>query len=310
MKKTLCFLFLPVPIVLILFSAPWKAAARPEFARFTGNPCSACHISPLGGGALKPEGEKFKLKLKDLDTAIDPKLKLSSIQRVLNLVLYLLHIPFGVAWVGLFLYTYAPFVRKRGPIMPPKPYTRPMVYSATAVLVTGPLMVAFRMKMVPRLFTTRFGMLLLVKMAAVLVLLVSTASLLWYGTVVLARRYRGMARAIDKGSELELSPGDLTLFSGREKRKSLVAVDGSIYDVTSRNLWRRGIHPGGHRAGHDLTGDFAKAPHGKEVLERVVRVGRVTEPGTSKGKRFLCWAAQSGFAASGIILVVVALWRW
>jgi predicted heme/steroid binding protein len=185
-----------------------------------------------------------------------------------------------------------------------------MVYGAIVVLFTGPLMVIFRMKMLPGLFTTRFGILLLVKIAAALVLLLSTASLLWYGTVVLARRYKRMARAMDKGPELELSSDDLMLFTGRGKRKALVAVDGRIYDVTGRNLWRRGIHPGGHHAGYDLSGDFAKAPHGKEVFERVAPVGRVLETESSKGKWPLSWAVMSGLAASGIILLVVALWRW
>jgi len=36
------------------------ANAKPEFAAQTGKPCGFCHQNPAGGGALKPDGEKFK----------------------------------------------------------------------------------------------------------------------------------------------------------------------------------------------------------------------------------------------------------
>lgn len=304
------FAVLLTVIGLTSLLVPGQATARPEFAQLTGNPCSACHISPQGGGPLKPEGEEFRKSLKDLNIPINPNLRISMGQRLLHLLLYLLHIPFGVAWVGLFLYTFGPALRRRSLVIPSKPYIRQIMYGTIVVLITGPLLVVSRMKMVPGLFTTRFGLLLLVKIVAVLALLTATAALLWHTTVLLARRYKRLARSLDAESELELTPDDLLLFSGQEKRKALVAVNGRVYNVTGRNLWRRGIHPGGHHAGHDLTNDFAKAPHGKEVFERVTPVGRVIDPDTSTRRGLMSWATILGVAASGIILMVVALWRW
>ena len=307
---TLMLAFTVIFSVTLSLLAPGNAAARPEFAQFTGNPCSACHLSPQGGGPLKPEGEKFKKSLKDLDIPIDPNLRISTGQRLLYITLYLLHIPFAIAWVGLFLYTFGPALRRRSLVIPPRPYIRQIIYGTIVVLVTGPLMVAFRIKMVPGLFTTRFGLLLLIKIAAVLVLFTATVALLWHSTVLLTRKYKRLARSMDKGSEIDLTPDDLLLFSGREKRKALVAVNGRIYDVTGRNLWRKGIHPGGHHAGHDLTSDFAKAPHGKEVFDRVTPVGTVVEPDTSARRGPMSWATILGVTASGVILMVVALWKW
>lgn len=304
------FAVLLTVIGLTSLLVPGQATARPEFAQLTGNPCSACHISPQGGGPLKPEGEEFRKSLKDLNIPINPNLRISMGQRLLHLLLYLVHIPFGVAWVGLFLYTFGPALRRRSLVIPSKPYIRQIMYGTIVVLITGPLLVVSRMKMVPGLFTTRFGLLLLVKIVAVLALLTATAALLWHTTVLLARRYKRLARSLDAESELELTPDDLLLFSGQEKRKALVAVNGRVYNVTGRNLWRRGIHPGGHHAGHDLTNDFAKAPHGKEVFERVTPVGRVIDPDTSTRRGPMSWATILGVAASGIILMVVALWRW
>lgn len=304
------FAVLLTVIGLTSLLVPGQATARPEFAQLTGNPCSACHISPQGGGPLKPEGEEFRKSLKDLNIPINPNLRISMGQRLLHLLLYLVHIPFGVAWVGLFLYTFGPALRRRSLVIPSKPYIRQIMYGTIVVLITGPLLVVSRMKMVPGLFTTRFGLLLLVKIVAVLALFTATAALLWHTTVLLARRYKRLARSLDAESELELTPDDLLLFSGQEKRKALVAVNGRVYNVTGRNLWRRGIHPGGHHAGHDLTNDFAKAPHGKEVFERVTPVGRVIDPDTSTRRGLMSWATILGVAASGIILMVVALWRW
>jgi predicted heme/steroid binding protein len=286
------------------------AAARPQFAQFTGNPCSACHISPQGGGPLKPEGEEFKGKLKDLDIPMDPNLRISTGQRLMHLVLYLIHIPFGVAWAGLFLYTFIPAWRRRNLVIFPKSYIRQIMYGAIVVLVTGPLMVVMKMKMVPGLFTTRFGLLLLVKIAAVLALLTATAALLWHIMAVLAIRYKRLAQSLDAGAELELTSDDLLLFSGQDKRKALVAVDGRVYEVTGRNLWRGGIHPGGHHAGQDLTNAFGGAPHGKEVFERVTPVGRVVQPDSHKRRGPMSWAVILGAVASGMIFLVVALWRW
>jgi len=303
-----------VPVLLIIAIFPIfqasPAKARPEFAQFSGNPCSACHFSSLGGGPLMPTGEQFKKNLKDLDIPIDPNFRISTGQRLLHILMYFLHIPFGIAWVGLFLYAFGPALRKRSLVIPPRPYIRQIMYATIVVLITGPLLVASRMKMVPGLFTTRFGLLLLVKIAAVLALLSATAALLWHTTVLLARRYKRLARSLDADSELELTPDDLLLFSGQEKRKALVAVNGRVYDVTGRNLWRRGIHPGGHRAGHDLTNFFARAPHGKEVFEKITPVGRVIDPEPSTRRGPMSWATILGVTASGVILVVVALWRW
>lgn len=40
--------------------APREAAATPQYASQTGQPCGACHVSPGGGGKLTARGEAFK----------------------------------------------------------------------------------------------------------------------------------------------------------------------------------------------------------------------------------------------------------
>ena len=40
--------------------APPKAEATPQLAAQTKFPCGQCHVSPGGGGKLKPFGQKYK----------------------------------------------------------------------------------------------------------------------------------------------------------------------------------------------------------------------------------------------------------
>ncbi len=77
-----------------------------------------------------------------------------------------------------------------------------------------------------------------------------------------------------------LTEGDLHASDGQEDRPAFVAYKGKVYDVSQSRLWRKGVHVRRHQAGHDLTSDFAVAPHDESVLERVPLVGAlaVAEP--------------------------------
>jgi len=43
-----------------LTMAPPQAGATPQLAAQTKFPCGQCHVSPGGGGKLKPFGQKYK----------------------------------------------------------------------------------------------------------------------------------------------------------------------------------------------------------------------------------------------------------
>ncbi|MDF1537236.1 MAG: hypothetical protein P1S46_12230 [bacterium] len=283
-----------------------SAQARPEFAQLTGQPCSHCHISPLGGGPRNENGEAFRKSLSELD----PKLRLSTGQNLLYILLWFVHIPFGVGWVGLFFLAFLPAGRKPVLVIPPGQHIRQMIYCMAVVAVAGPTIVYFKTKMTPGLFGSRFGLLLMVKIAAVLGLFAATIVLIRHTTVLLSRRYRELSGKLENGQEMELDPEELALFDGSEKRKALVGIDGRVFEVSGRNLWRKGIHPGGHRAGIDLSDAFGQAPHGKEVFERVLPVGRLVTRGSEKKRPSSRWAVLLGMAASSIIVLVVVLWRW
>lgn len=77
----------------------------------------------------------------------------------------------------------------------------------------------------------------------------------------------------------QLTPYNLTLkelknFNGKEGKKAFIAVDGTIYDVTSAKGWVSGNHKGVD-AGQDVSKEILKAPHGMSVLDKLNIVGKV-----------------------------------
>jgi predicted heme/steroid binding protein len=302
-------MFVFLSMFLMVLISPGDTLARSEFARLTGKACGYCHVSPLGGGSLNQEGIVFRKNLHEMDIPTDPALRLSTGQKLLHILLWLIHIPFGVGWLVLFIFAFLPSLKKGGLGFSPRLYISRIIIFAAATGVAGTFMVYIKSLGMPDLFSTRFGMLLLVKITAVLTFTIATAVLLWNTTILLSKRYRELASSLGSDKVLDLSPEDLRLFDGSDKRSAIVAVDGKLYNVTGMNLWRNGIHPGGHRAGIDLTMALARAPHGKDVFERMVPAGNLLD----KPQRVLPgsrWAVFLGLASAAVILLVVVLWRW
>ena len=71
----------------------------------------------------------------------------------------------------------------------------------------------------------------------------------------------------------ELTPAELARLDGVAGRPACFAYDGLVYDVTASFLWRGGRHQVLHRAGRDLSGSLAGAPHGADLFARVPVVG-------------------------------------
>lgn len=66
---------------------------------------------------------------------------------------------------------------------------------------------------------------------------------------------------------------ELAFFNGKNGAPAYLAYEGVVYDASGSFLWQRGEHQVRHRAGEDLTGAFAQAPHGPELLVRLPVVG-------------------------------------
>jgi predicted heme/steroid binding protein len=75
-----------------------------------------------------------------------------------------------------------------------------------------------------------------------------------------------------------LTAEEVAAFDGKDGRAAYYTYEGLVYDVTGSPLWEEGSHPGGHKAGEDLTGAIdGAAPHGEEVFEGFAIVGKVVE---------------------------------
>jgi predicted heme/steroid binding protein/uncharacterized membrane protein len=69
------------------------------------------------------------------------------------------------------------------------------------------------------------------------------------------------------------TPADLLYYDGSNGRPAYVVVDGIVYDVSESEYWKGGVHQSMHRAGMDLTAELLSAPHGREALRHMPRVG-------------------------------------
>jgi predicted heme/steroid binding protein len=73
---------------------------------------------------------------------------------------------------------------------------------------------------------------------------------------------------------LELTLTEMKKYNGQNGKPAYIAVDGIIYEVTDVSHWKGGTH-NGQKAGIDLTEALNGAPHGKEVLDSLKKVGNI-----------------------------------
>lgn len=111
---------------------------------------------------------------------------------------------------------------------------------------------------------------------------------------------------------------ELKQYDGKEGRPAYLAVDGVVYDATGSKMWRNGTHVRVHVAGGDLSGALLVAPHPKDRLNSLPRVGVVDavveKPAQQPLKDEVPWFARLSYAMHGhpasvhfpIALMVVA----
>jgi len=80
-------------------------------------------------------------------------------------------------------------------------------------------------------------------------------------------------------------PEDLSAFSGKDGAPVYISYEGKVYDVSGSKLWKTGTHMMKHKAGSVMDGQMAAAPHGPEVLERVVLIGALKMPAAGQTTR-------------------------
>ncbi|TAL25937.1 MAG: cytochrome B5 [Nitrospirae bacterium] len=297
--------------VLILLSLiPSPSFATTDYARQTGLECKECHIDSIGGGPLTKKGEEFRedLRIKGLYRP------LSKTQKTVRFVVRYIHLLIGIAWFGTILYVHIllkPAYAAKGL---PKGELFLGWISMAILAVTGTLLTISRIPSWKMFYTTRFGILLSIKIILFLVM-ASTAVIVTFYIGPKIRRKWGIKREAEISEiKKDISGEELHSFDGKEGRPAYFAYKGIIYDVTGSKLWKNGSHLQKHLAGHDLTDALKMAPHGEEKILSMPQTGKLIEspekPTIPFYEKLFYFLAYLNLALIFLIVFIIALWRW
>lgn len=307
-----CLRFVLFSIILLFgpffFSllAPSLSFATPEYARQTGLECKECHIDTIGGGPLTDSGKRFLADIK----ARGQYRSLSFTQRVIRLIVGYVHMLSAIVWFGTIMYVHVllkPAYASKGL---PKGELRLGWISMIAILITGIFLTIARIPSWSAFITTRFGILLGIKIVLYLIMLFSALIVTVYIGPRLRKRVATPAPLLTGSGTLD----DLRQFDGKEGRPAYMAYKGIIYDVTKSRLWKNGVHVMKHAAGNDLTDFLQNAPHGEDKILSLPRVGQLLAAGEKTARpfheRLFYFFAYMNLGLVFVITFVIALWRW
>lgn len=301
--------------LFLLLALPPLARGTEEFARQTRQPCRTCHLDPAGGGELTATGRKFlasgfnpAVVTADHRPAAGP----GTAGRLLRLVAGYIHLLTAILWFGTILYVHLVLKPTYAASGLPRGEVRVGLVSMAVMAVTGAVLVHYRVPDPALLFTTRFGILLTVKIALFAVMVVSAL----FVVVFIGPKLRGESAstpgAPPEGGEMSASA--LAQCDGREGRPAYVAYRGELYDVSGSRLWKEGNHLRRHQAGCDLTEALPLAPHGEEKVLAMPHAGRLAKDGAkptrSRPEKVFYAMAYMNLTMVFLITLIVALWRW
>lgn len=292
-------LFLELSCISLSFSFP-------EYAEQTGSDCKVCHAG-VTGGKLTKEGEYFKedLLTKGLHHTLSP------FQKVIHLIIGYLHLLTAIAWFGTIFYVHIllkPAYAAKGL---PKGELILGWFGIVIMAITGTLLTLSRISSFNLLYSTRFGILLSIKIILFLIMATSAAIV----TFVIGPKLRRNGRTPFHLKKDRMTLEELSFFNGKEGKPACFAYKGKIYEVSQSPLWKDGTHLKKHLAGNDLTELLPSAPHGEDKILRLPLVGELISTTELKKKKSLpekifYFMAYLNLIFVFLITFVIALWRW
>lgn len=291
---------------ILFFFLPSTSSATPEFAQRTGLKCGECHIDPAGGGALTEKGKKYLEQLREKQH-YNP---LSLVQRIVRLTAGYLHLMAAIAWFGSIIYVHLllkPAYASKGL---PRGELLLGGVSMIIVLITGILLTIARVPSLNTFYTTRFGILLGIKIVLFALMFLSVIVVV----TIIGPRLRRQLKPAAAGNAGSYTPDELAMFNGKESSPAYVSYKNIVYDVSRSRLWKDGAHLRKHSAGQDLTELLKTAPHGEEKILSMPVAGLLL-PATAPRKqpfheKLFYFLAYMNFALTFIIVFIIALWRW
>ena len=297
---------------ILLLTPTITAFATDDYAMQTGEECEYCHVNPSGGGELTSAGEGYALALMDEapleELTLSPKSQFS-LSSLFRLVAGYVHILFAFFWFGTILYVHLVLKPAYASGGLPRGEVKVGLLSMLIMAVTGAILFAYRVPSTEFLVTTRFGILLLIKIVLFLIMVCSALFVVLY----IGPRLR-MKKTIPTPS----GSGDLTLeqlahYDGKEQRPAYIAYKGEIYDMTKSPLWKQGDHVRRHSAGIDLTDALGQAPHGENKVLNMPHIGKLIEesgPGLTIQQKVFYFMAYMNLSFVLIIILILAFWKW
>ncbi len=306
--------FIIFMFVLLLLSLPSLSLATPEFAQKTGLECTECHINPAGGRPLNERGNAY---LKELQAKQHYK-PLTSAQKIVRLLIGYLHMMAAITWFGAIIYVHLLLKPSYAAKGLPRGELRLGWISMVIVLITGTLLTIARMSSWQAFYTSRFGILLSIKILLFAIMFLSALIVtVFIGPRLRAERKNGTL-LISELKKLEashfFSQDELAMFDGKEGRPAYVAYKGVVYDVSQSRLWKDGSHLRKHNAGLDMTDILKTAPHTEEKILAMPVAGNLIltaeKPLLPFHVRLFYFFARMNLVFTFIIVFIVALWRW
>ncbi len=298
--------FCAFSVVPMLFLPAFPGMATEEFARETGRACRECHLDPSGGGELTAAGKAFLAGRVEAGKG-DPYS--SPLHHGIRFAAGFLHLLTAVMWFGTILYVhlllkpaYASHGLPRGELI--------VGWGSIALIaVTGTILTFYRIPTMDVLLHTRFGQLLMAKIAIFLVM-TATAFIV---TFIVGPRLKARHVKVDPRKR-DLTTEELSSFTGKDGSPAYFAYRGTIYDASGSDLWEEGLHMGKHQAGFDLTDALKLAPHEEYQILRLPVVGKIVGS-AAQGRKpphlaaFYFMTFLNLFLVLGVLLII-ALWRW
>lgn len=298
-------------VISLLLICPLHVFSTELLAEKSGKDCQYCHLDPAGGGELTAIGDGYLLGLQGLvsgGTETQAKAP-STLNYLFKLCVGYLHFLVGIFWFGTILYVHLilkPAYASKGL---PKGEVKLGLMSIVLMAITGVVLTFYRVPSVEILFTTRFGVLLLIKIGLFLVMGLSA----FYVVFFIGPKLKKKA-IVAQPTRSEMTEEELSYFDGMEGRRAYFAYQGKIYDATDSNLWRNGNHMARHNAGMDLTSVLSQAPHGEDKVFSIPIVSSLVASANPSGgfdhKKVFLFMAYMNLISVFLIIFIMALWKW